>query len=87
MIERMFAGPNTSMRINDTITTVMLPSIIADSEFFVPLSSAPSSVLPPLISSLIRSAVITLQSTPIPIERIRPAIPGRVIVNDGMVVK
>ena len=62
MIERIFAGPNTSIRIIDTIITVILPSTIAESEFFVPLSRAPS--------------------TPIPIERIRPAIPGSVIVNE-----
>ena len=87
MIERIFEGPNTSIRITDTIITVILPSIIAESEFFVPRSRAPSRVLPCFYSSLIRSAVITLQSTPIPIERIRPAIPGSVIVNDEIVVK
>ena len=87
MNERIFEGPNTSIRIIDTMITVILPSTIAAREFLVPFSIAPSMVRPPLISSLIRSAVITLQSTPIPIERMIPAIPGSVIVKDGKIGK
>ena len=85
--DRMFAVPNTSSRIIETITTVILPSTIADSELLVPLSIAPSSVLPFLNSYLILSAVIMLASTPIPIDKIIPAIPGKVIVKELNTVK
>ncbi|MBQ6626470.1 MAG: hypothetical protein IIX27_04180 [Ruminococcus sp.] len=37
----MLLGPNTRSKITDTITTVILPSMIAVREFLVPFSIAP----------------------------------------------
>ena len=86
MGEKIFAiklsgVPNAPISTRDTITIVTLPSTIALRAFLKPLSIAPSMVLPFLNSSLIRSEAITLQSTPTPIERMIPAIPGIVRVK------
>ena len=54
--------------------------MIADNAFLYPDWIAPDTDLPRAISSLIRANVITLASTAIPIERIIPAIPGKVSV-------
>ena len=78
---RLSGVPKAPISTTDTITIVTLPSIIALSAFLKPLSIAPSMVLPFLNSSLILSEAITLQSTPTPIERIIPAIPGIVRVK------
>ena len=45
-----------------------------------PLSTADGTIFPCLNSSLIRSKINTLESTAIPIKRIKPAIPGNVKV-------
>ena len=60
---------------------VMFPSKIAEKALLNPIFMADCTVLPVPSSSLIRSKMITLASTAIPIERIIPAIPGRVKVR------
>ena len=70
--------PNTAIRIRATIITVRLESRIAVNPREKPFFSAPSIVRPAFSSSLILSAEITFASTPIPIDRIIPAIPGSV---------
>ena len=67
--------------------TVILPSKIAAKLVLLPVRMAPSKVLPALSSSLMRSLVIILASTPIPMERITPAMPGKVRVKLGTKLK
>ena len=66
---------------NAAIRVVTLPSTIAESAFWNPVSIAFLTVLPAVISSRIRAKMITFASTAIPIERIIPAIPGSVNVS------
>ena len=63
------------------IRVVMLPSKIADRAFSNPALMAFSTEFPAPISSLIRVKIITLASTAIPMDRIIPAIPGKVRVT------
>ena len=65
---------------NAAISVVMLPSKIALKAFLKPTLTESSSVLPLASSSLILAKIITFASTAIPIERMIPAIPGRVSV-------
>ena len=68
--------PSTSAAIK----VVMLPSRIAESAFLKPTSVASFTVLPAASSSRIRAKMITFASTAIPMERMIPAIPGKVNV-------
>ncbi len=63
------------------IRVVMFPSTMADMAFLNPISMEVETVFPVAISSLIRPKITTLASTAIPMERIIPAIPGRVRVT------
>ena len=84
ILEKMLlAGPKAPIRITATMTLVTLPSRIAEKARSKPSRTEPSMVLPERISSRMRSAVMMLASTPIPILRIIPAIPGRVRVKEG----
>ena len=74
-------GPNAPISTIATITMVTLPSMIGVRPRAKPLFSAPSRDLPERSSSLMRSAVMTLASTPMPMARIMPAMPGRVRVK------
>ena len=58
----------------------MLESRMVTSARPNPLSMALRSVLPVRISSLNRSKISTLASTAIPMDRMMPAMPGRVSV-------
>ena len=78
--ESMEPVPNTISRI-PTAAVVTLQSSTAEKARLYPAEMAPFKVFPALISSLIRSEMMILESTPIPIERIIPAIPGRVSVR------
>ena len=69
------------------IRVVTFPSTIAEVAFLNPISIADLTVFPFASSSRIRAKMITLASTAIPMDRMIPAIPGRVIVNDGNTVK
>ena len=80
-------GPKAPISRAATMTIVTLPSMMGVRPILKPLAIAPSSVLPLPSSSLMRSAVITLASTPIPIPRMIPAIPGRVSVEPLNTVK
>ena len=62
------------------IRVVTLPSRIAEKAFLYPVWMAVFTETPFAISSRIRAKMITLASTAIPMERIIPAIPGRVSV-------
>ena len=62
------------------ISVVTFPSTMADAAFLNPVSIADFTVLPFASSSLIRANMITLASTAIPIDKMIPAIPGRVNV-------
>ena len=66
-----------------TMITVILPSNTDEKALWKPESIAARTDLPSAISSFILSAVMMLASTPIPIDRITAAIPGRVNVNCG----
>ena len=57
-----------------------MPSTIADNAFSYPIFMAAFTDLPAPISSRIRAKIITLASTAIPMDRIIPAIPGKVKV-------
>ncbi len=84
-LESALSGvPNAASRTTATITLVRLPSSIELKALLKPCDTAPSMVFPFLNSSLIRSAEITLASTPKPIESMIPAIPGNVIVKLGI---
>ena len=72
------------IKINATINTVILPSNTAAKELEKPEAMADTTLLPDLISSLIRSEEITFASTPIPMDRMIPAIPFKVSVICGM---
>ena len=63
------------------IRVVMLPSTMADIAFSKPILMALLTLLPAAISSRIRAQIITFASTAIPMERMIPAIPGRVSVR------
>ena len=63
------------------MTMVTLPSMMGVRPRAKPLLSAPSRLLPLRSSSLMRSAVMTLASTPMPMARMMPAMPGRVRVK------
>ena len=45
-----------------------------------PAATAAFGALPPASSSLMRSKISTFESTPMPMVRMKPAMPGRVIV-------
>ena len=62
------------------ISVVILPSRMAERAFWKPILIEDFTVLPVAISSRIRAKIITLASTAIPIDRMIPAIPGRVRV-------
>ena len=62
------------------IRVVTLPSTMADRAFWKPILMADFTVLPVAISSRIRAKMITLASTAIPMDRMIPAIPGKVRV-------
>ena len=79
-VEAPNAVPNTSIRITATMITVRLESRKAVKPRWKPYLIAPSMVRQALSSSRIRSAESTLPSTPMPTERIIPAIPGIVRV-------
>ena len=67
-----------------TMTMVTLPSMMGVRPILKPLLTAPSRVL--FFAKLltwIRSAVMTLASTPIPMPRMIPAMPGSVRVEAG----
>ena len=72
------------MRITATMTLVRLPSRMAEKARSKPSFTEPSTVLPERISSRMRSAVMTLASTPMPMLRMMPAMPGRVRVKEGI---
>ena len=80
-------GPKAPISITATITTVTLPSMMGFSPRRKPAFSAPSMLFPARISSLMRSAVMTLASTPMPMARIMPAMPGSVSVKLGNTAK
>ena len=69
-------NPSTMAAIN----VVKFPSQIAENAFSNPILMADCTVLPVASSSLILAKIITLASTAIPIDRMIPAIPGRVSV-------
>ena len=63
------------------MTMGTLPSMMGVRPRAKPLFSAPSRDLPFFSSSLMRSAVMTLASTPMPMARMIPAMPGSVRVK------
>ena len=76
-----FTGPVPNWnKINEVIRVVTFASTIAEKAFWNPSSTAVRVALPKDNSSRIRSKIKTFASTAIPIERIRPAIPGNVNV-------
>ena len=81
LANRPSEGPKAPISTIATITMVTLPSMMGVRPRAKPLLSAPSSDLPLFSSSLMRSAVMTLASTPIPMARMIPAMPGRVRVK------
>ncbi|MNO60617.1 hypothetical protein D3C76_512380 [compost metagenome] len=66
-----------------TITVVTLESITVRKEDLLPALTEESTLFPLRISSLIRSFVMILASTAIPIPRINAAIPGNVNVKSA----
>ena len=70
-------SPKTNI-ITATNNVVKLESKIALKLDFVPSLNAIGKLLPLYNSSLILAKVITLESTAIPIPKIKAAIPGRV---------
>ena len=74
-------GPNAPISITATMMTVTLPSMTGARPRSKPARMAPSMLLPERISSLMRSAAMTLASTPIPMARMMPAMPGSVSVK------
>ena len=62
------------------ISVVTFPSMMAESALWKPLPTECQIFFPSLISSRIRAKTMTFASTAIPIERMIPAIPGRVSV-------
>ena len=87
IIERMLLGPKTIISMMATMAVVILPSKMAQKLLWKPFFKAPSRVLPLLSSSRTRLAVMTFASTPMPMERIRPAMPGRVMVKEFILGK
>ena len=81
LAHRLLVGPNAPISTTATITMVTLPSMMGVRPRLKPAFRAPSRVLPPRSSSRMRSAVITLASTPMPMARIMPAMPGSVRVK------
>ena len=78
----MLSGvPNAPIRIIAMIIIVTFPSKIAAKARLKPEFKAPSRVFPARISSLILSDVMIFASTPIPTERMIPAIPGIVRIE------
>ena len=83
LIINIVANPFTLLspkinKIKATINVVKLASIIVPIEFLFPFLKAVSKETPFNNSSLIRSKLITLESTAIPIPKITAAIPGNV---------
>ena len=70
-------------RTTAAIRVVTLPSMMADKALEKPVLIADFTVFPTPISSLIRVKMITLASTAIPMDRIIPAIPGKVRVTSN----
>ena len=87
LAQKPSVGPNAPIRIAATMTMVTLPSMMGVRPILKPLLIAPSSVLFLESSSLMRSAVMTLASTPMPMPKMIPAIPGSVSVEPGNAVK
>ena len=81
LAQKPSVGPKAPISRAATITMVTLPSMMGVRPILKPLLTAPSSVLFLASSSLMRSAVMTLASTPIPMPRMIPAMPGRVRVE------
>ena len=69
-----------NQRTPAAISVVIFPSRIADWAFLKPVSIADLTVFPFASSSRILAKMITLASTAIPMERMIPAIPGKVNV-------
>ena len=74
-------GPKAPIRTTATMTMVTLPSMTGVRPRAKPLLRAPGRDLPLRSSSLMRSAVMTLASTPMPMARMMPAMPGSVRVK------
>ena len=75
----------------DAMRVVTLPSTMEEVAFLKPISTALCTVFPVASSSRIRAKMITFASTAIPIDRIIPAIPGKVKVitslnNDNVMI-
>ena len=87
LAQKPSVGPKAPIRIAATITMVTLPSMMGVRPILKPLLTAPSRVLFLDNSSLMRSAVMTLASTPMPMPRMIPAMPGSVSVEPGKTVK
>ena len=68
----------SSSRISAVISVVMFASSSVDKDFSKPERTAASGDFPVRRSSLMRSKMITLASTVMPIVRMIPAIPGSV---------
>ena len=76
-----FTGPVPNWnKISEVIKVVTFASTIAEKAFSNPSSTAVLVALHNLNSSLILSNINTFASTAIPMERINPAIPGKVKV-------
>ena len=85
-IARVVANPRTALdpkkiRTTAAIIVVMFESKIVHRAFENPVETAFFGSTPALSSSLILSNMITLASTAIPTERIRPAMPVYVRVD------
>jgi hypothetical protein len=84
-IDKVTANPLTGPvpkknKTNEAIRVVILASRIVPKDLEYPDSTAAKGLLPLKYSSLIRSKIITFESTAIPIVKTMPAIPGNVKV-------
>jgi hypothetical protein len=84
-IDKVTANPLTGPvpkknKTNEAIRVVILASRIVPKDLEYPDSTAAKGLLPLKYSSLIRSKIITFESTAIPIVKTIPAIPGNVKV-------
>ena len=80
-------GPKAPIRMAATMTMVTLPSMTGARPMWKPPAMAPSRLLPLPSSSRMRSAMMTLASTPMPMPRMMPAMPGSVSVVPGNTAK
>ncbi|OPZ57006.1 MAG: hypothetical protein BWY87_01719 [Deltaproteobacteria bacterium ADurb.Bin510] len=82
-----FTGPEPKLpRKKQVIRVQALESRIDGNARLKPASMPARSVLPSFSSSLRRSKIRMFASTAMPIERMKPAMPGRVSVT-GMILK